>query len=118
MTRQKMSKRKSRKTRIQACLELFLFNLWVIPVLLAGYIFITGWLPEPKHEADFRRALSGPAAVGCIAILGPISLVISSIIRLAIHKYRPEPLDGHCEECGYNLQGLESKRCPECGEDY
>jgi len=25
---------------------------------------------------------------------------------------------GHCSECGYDLQGLENGKCPECGEPY
>lgn len=25
---------------------------------------------------------------------------------------------GHCSECGYDLQGLESGKCPECGEGF
>jgi hypothetical protein len=28
---------------------------------------------------------------------------------------RPRPLPGHCRRCGYNLTGLTSARCPECG---
>ena len=26
------------------------------------------------------------------------------------------PRPGQCTQCGYNLQGLTSKRCPECGD--
>ena len=31
----------------------------------------------------------------------------------AFHCEHPEP--GHCSQCGYDLRGIASDRCPECG---
>ncbi len=34
------------------------------------------------------------------------------------NKYWPAPGEGHCQACGYELQGLPEPRCPECGEAF
>src|ERR1700742_3978798 len=28
------------------------------------------------------------------------------------------PSIGGCQKCGYDLRGLESRKCPECGQDF
>jgi hypothetical protein len=41
--------------------------------------------------------------------------VTSSEVQPAGEEHPPLPADLYCPECGYNLRGLTSRRCPECG---
>ena len=47
---------------------------------------------------------------------GPIILVpVLSLVAFMAHERRWSP--PHCPYCGYNLTGLRSRRCPECGNE-
>ncbi len=48
-----------------------------------------------------------------VLVLGPP--VLGALWLNQIHNPRP-PKPGVCAKCGYSLAGLESNRCPECGE--
>lgn len=39
----------------------------------------------------------------------------SSEVQPAGEEHPPLPADLYCPDCGYNLRGLTSRRCPECG---
>lgn len=54
-------------------------------------------------------------AFASLVILGPP--VIGALMLNRIHNPKP-PIPGVCPKCGYSLAGLESKRCPECGEEF
>ncbi len=49
-----------------------------------------------------------------VTIWGVGFAIISSLVFVRI-RYWPVYPPGHCERCGYNLFGLQSGRCPECG---
>ncbi len=46
-------------------------------------------------------------------------MVLAAIPTIVCHwRSRRSYPAGHCQHCGYNLTGLPSNRCPECGEKY
>lgn len=46
-----------------------------------------------------------------VATMVALTLVTTEMEGVALIEYGP----GHCQDCGYNLTGLTSARCPECG---
>lgn len=40
------------------------------------------------------------------------------IIRAIRNRLSPKPGPGQCQSCGYDLQGLTTPRCPECGQPF
>lgn len=60
------------------------------------------WFTPP----EFRTFL---LVVGAIAGLGWI------IHHTSLYLKAPKHPPGHCQRCGYNLAGLDSRACPECG---
>ncbi len=55
---------------------------------------------EPHFGVLFAAAVMGVAGLGCV--------------RLAQWGARRRLTD-RCDECGYDLQGIDSTQCPECG---
>lgn len=52
-------------------------------------------------------------AVGAVVYCLPLF-----IIRAVRNRLSPKPGPGHCQSCGYNLQGLTMPRCPECAQPF
>lgn len=50
---------------------------------------------------------------GCLAYL--LAIVVDSVATLSLRAIRSFIMPGFCSQCGYNLTGLTSERCPECG---
>jgi hypothetical protein len=51
-----------------------------------------------------------------VAINGAITLVVGVLLAWRCGRMiRKERLIGTCDECGYDLTGLHSAECPECG---
>ena len=46
--------------------------------------------------------------------LTPLLLVIGIAATYLNHRERRFPI-GHCQKCGYDLTGVRTGRCPECG---
>ncbi len=66
------------------------------------------WLPRLEPEYGF----GGPRVT--VPLWTPIlAFGIPAACLSASHRRRPA--GGHCVECGYNLTGNVSGRCPECG---
>jgi hypothetical protein len=64
-----------------------------------------------------RHGIQQGLVIDCIIIL-PIWLVAGGVFGYVMkrilgrmHRFKP----GHCRACGYNLRGLPSDVCPECG---
>jgi hypothetical protein len=62
-----------------------------------------------------------PAGVGCpgdplfLLLLG-LMFLVSGVTHWGVaSSLRPRYPAGHCQQCGYNLTGNVSGRCPECG---
>lgn len=47
-----------------------------------------------------------------------VLLLAGAIPTLLVSRFAPKFPRGHCQRCGYNLQGLTEPRCPECGESF
>ncbi len=83
---------------------------FVLTALVAGTaiaIAADQWFtirPAPVSEWVFRM----PAYVWH-------ALAAGSLLAWAIRARRREPRPGFCSGCGYDLRGLEQRRCPECG---
>lgn len=71
-------------------------------------------------------AISGPKElmwlpVGVVfstAMAFPVCLLTCFGVSRAIIMRRRPPKPGICRECGYDLHGLTSHRCPECGLEF
>ncbi len=57
---------------------------------------------------------------GCMTfvMMSVVTTAPLSVVVFLLNRYRPIHLPGHCVECGYNLRGLSSLRCPECGTPF
>lgn len=53
--------------------------------------------------------------LGCAVLGVPLLMLIARGTRLAFHRMNEPNPDMICVGCGYNLFGVESRRCPECG---
>jgi len=60
-----------------------------------------------------RRARLGTVILWCIPLWIPFVLVAIPTLWLWVRDRRPPT--GYCQNCGYNLTGNESGKCPECG---
>lgn len=76
----------------------------------------TEWRFTPAWETHYIPGVPG-SSVEFICI--PFSLLLLPFILLTVIMFRRDrrPAPGHCINCGYNLKGLLSNRCPECGLD-
>ncbi len=78
--------------------------------LLAAYFFYNfSLLTIASRWGPHIKSFSMSWLVLCL----PLWLVV--FLR---RKYWPAPPEGHCQTCGYSLQGLPEPRCPECGEAF
>lgn len=55
--------------------------------------------------------------VSACAAWAVLCLPLWSVVFLR-NRYWPVYPEGHCQMCGYDLQGLPVRRCPECGEAF
>ncbi|MDX2118558.1 MAG: hypothetical protein SFY96_10290 [Planctomycetota bacterium] len=70
-------------------------------------------------------ALIGVVAIGLVGwSLGSVLLVVeffggllwaAAFVSHALNRNREQQTSSHCTNCGYDLRGISSKRCPECG---
>lgn len=72
--------------------------LWLKPLSAQGPAY-----PRGDYGHDIAIPLWLPA------------ILVAGVAVWSIWKYCPIPARGHCYSCGYNLTGLETPRCPECG---
>jgi hypothetical protein len=48
-------------------------------------------------------------------VVAALGMVVGGLVRQVCRRRRFP--SGHCQRCGYNLDGLPEQRCPECGQD-
>ena len=64
----------------------------------------------PRYEVQTgggARSLTIPLWIPIVALL--------SVAALLVYRDRTRRQPGHCRQCGYNLTGNTTGRCPECG---
>ncbi len=62
------------------------------------------------------RIRSGPTLAGAYVVLG-LFFCVAPAIALWLLSALPHFPPGHCRNCGYDLTGNVSGRCPECGSE-
>lgn len=93
------------------------FQAWRWPHGLWEYN-VSWWLDDDwelvSRDADDAVILviDVPNVLANVACGVGVSLLAYSILRVTCAR-QLAPM--HCSKCGYNLQGNESGRCPECG---
>ncbi len=110
------------RLRLQAkCLRLTPLVLAIGFSLLSGAMFAaTTALPQESLEilAGEQNRKQGQLVSGCGAALCAL-LAVGSGALLPVLRGRANRLDAiretHCGRCGYDLSGLASPTCPECG---
>lgn len=95
--------------------------------MVAFYLLIIAmfWARALIH---WRRGLGVVSADGLVAVMGTVGLLrlaaqsVSDLRRswrnrgdTAIEAMRPDEFDDRCARCGYDLTGITSVKCPECG---
>lgn len=95
------------------------FVIW--PALV---FFIDRWT---FRAAAWRMAVAGPAAgfvlgltpaAPLAAVLAPAAVVAAAWWVSVFRGRQLRPRPGFCRGCGYDLGGLVSGRCPECGKAF
>jgi hypothetical protein len=79
-----------------------------------------GTLVIKTHRGYFPRAWYAPPLIrgghAELPLVYPAVLLLVISLRLLNTNRRKIP-PGHCQSCRYNLAGLETATCPECGKD-
>src|SRR5438552_2109151 len=86
-----------------------IWSLLTIALIYAGGLISILIIDDPKFVSRYGHDIQS-VLVECTPFW--LSLILTSWL-----VWRPLPeVIGHCEFCGYNLQGNESGKCPECGK--
>lgn len=75
-------------------------------------------LVEPTIEIvlGYKKVAPGAISVGVPFFLVALAITISyNAYRMIIFWLRHSKAHPQCEKCGYDLSGIQSNRCPECG---
>lgn len=89
---------------------LVLLGAWWLVV--DGLRFEALYASRPAHEGPSSRGLwLVGAAIAAVAAAGALRPRLRVVYRLP----RRSHAHGACPSCGYDLAGLPSLRCPECG---
>jgi len=65
------------------------------------------WCPMPEYYADGSRSLFLP--------MWPVLVTMLIVTAVVLRRHLKRPRGNVCAQCGYDLRGNVSGRCPECG---
>jgi hypothetical protein len=89
-------------------------RLWrVIIVMIAIMIVWFGYVPTLYVLRRFF--FPNTPTIYLLAYAAPVFVIILLILLILWRRTKPRPA-GHCQNCGYDLTGNVSGRCPECGK--
>ena len=103
-------------------------------VLLDGVMMNAYWKEQPPQPRNKPSTMSGFGSHGALApawymppvfqpgyiklpLVYPAALLLLGSVWLFRSNRATHPT-GHCADCGYNLAGLGSGTCPECGASH
>lgn len=87
----------------------------LIPNVGWSYIKAQGILASFKYTFGFWPSLD--FTKGFVEVEGPLYLPLGLLLLVMfvlLRRHREFPI-GMCRNCGYDLQGIETEKCPECG---
>lgn len=75
------------------------------------------WRPSTSAASMGVGSGSGPLfKLNALFVpLWSLALLVSGSAGFLWWRRRSIQVPGHCDKCGYNLEGLASEKCPECG---
>ena len=82
-------------------------------------LFVGALLQHTNLHKSIVYTFRWPIVVGLLlspgwgVILSGVAVLVLAAISKSKFKIHPS---GHCQSCGYSLAGLESNKCPECGQ--
>lgn len=85
---------------------------------LVRYLTITTQLSGPFGGPSGQKVISSDWQwrIWSVATNLVISAAVAAILAFSCRRsIRKDRLVGRCDECGYDLTGLHSEQCPECG---
>jgi hypothetical protein len=85
---------------------------WTIIGIACG----VGNMADAYYKVFWRQYAQLVSVCSASVTAGALGVIIVSIFVLP-RAPLPSP-EGHCRKCGYSLRGLETLRCPECGEPF
>ena len=84
----------------------------VLAVLISATVSITVFLAI----ATARMGYLDPFFPIALVYGGFWAGVIAFVVGVVVNHLRGRHPPGHCQQCGYNLTGNVSGKCPECGK--
>jgi len=70
-------------------------------------------IPEYVSGPVVKHRILWLGVLGDLSILAAFAAIIFSLVKLRREIRRRRP--GHCAKCDYDLAGLRTGKCPECG---
>ncbi len=83
---------------------------WFLDCRRRMFPFHWRWLPRYEHYLQPQR---GTLVFIPLYLLATPFVIASTVMFVRSRRALP----GHCVNCGYDLAGLETGKCPECGEE-
>jgi hypothetical protein len=93
---------------------------WLSPALSTALVLFilvyTGLVPLPRSEAEFQfLADEFPAWALAVAAAAGLNFGAGALALFVLGRLGRSPEKNRCPRCGYELCGLPSSTCPECG---
>lgn len=107
-----------RITRVSV-LQVFLMREPLNQALFKGLVTLVAGLclaPVVAIAASwFSPGLLGGVVFGMVVVASGVLALVVAVVSYRVARRSRRVVDGFCFECGYDLTGNTSGRCPECG---
>jgi hypothetical protein len=107
--------------RFEKFISYFFVLVCALNCLFAGAIFLDELMrrrPTPFSELGWDIEVIESLLVGFVVTW--LFSIVAGIVQSVVSKVPRPKIDGemYCIECRYNLKGLNTFRCPECGTSF